>query len=212
LSKKCLILYASHTGNTEKVALRFKGTFEKHGWQVDAVKLNQKSDLMHPTYDFNNYDFCCIGAGIELHEPFSEIVAAMRIPRYGFDPKKPHSERPPRKPPEEHGEGKGQGQSMAHLRIEFGPDSKKAVVFVTYSGFDLGPKECIPALELLALEVEHLKFQCIGKFSCLGKFVNGPTPEAFWGDIRDRPNENDLKKADIFIEDILAEIRDQDRK
>jgi hypothetical protein len=110
------------------------------------------------------------------------------------------------------GKGQGPGGPPEHHRIEFGPDSKKAVVFVTYSGFDLGPKEAVPSIELLALEVEHLEFEVIGKFSCLGKFLPGPTPEAFWGDIRDRPNEYDLMKAEIFIEDKLAEIRDRDRK
>lgn len=207
MSKKCLILYASHTGNTEKVASRFKIAFERHGWTVDSVKLNEKSDLAHPTYDFKNYDFLCVGSGIEMHLPFDEIITALRFPRGGGrDPKLETSELPPQMPPE--GEGSGPG----HHRIEFGPDSKKAVVFVTYSGFDLGPKEAVPSIELLALEVEHLEFEVIGKFSCLGKFLPGPTPEAFWGDIRDRPNEYDLMKAEIFIEDKLAEIRDRDRK
>jgi hypothetical protein len=30
-SQKCLIIYSSYTGNTEKVAARFEITFKKHG-------------------------------------------------------------------------------------------------------------------------------------------------------------------------------------
>jgi len=217
MSKKCLILYATHTGNTEKVAARFKIAFERHGWTVDSVKLNQKSDLMHPTYDIKDYDFLCVGSGIAMHLPFDEILKAVKFPRdRGLDPKQDMAEPPSQMPPEgagiSPGSGKvpGQGGSPpSHHRIVFGPDSKKAVVFVTYSGFDLGPKEAVPSLELLALEVEHLEIEVIGKFSCLGKFIPGPTPETFWGDIRDRPNEYDLMKAEIFIEDKLAEMKDR---
>jgi len=203
MGKKCLILYASHTGNTEKVALRFKKVFEKYGWECDSFRLNRKTDLDHLPFNFNNYDFACIGSGIELHEPYSEIVAAMRIPRYGFDPKNP-----PKVNPDAEGLAVAGKPPMQHKRIILGPDSKKAIVFVTYAGYDLGPEEAEPALALLALEVAHLEFRCIGKFCCPGKFVNEPTPETFWGDIRDRPNERDLLKAEIFMEEILESIRD----
>jgi hypothetical protein len=197
LSKKCLIVYASHTGNTEKVALRFKTTVEKRGWECDAFRIDQKTDLDHPAFGFNNYDFVCIGSGVELHEPYSEILAAIRIPRYGFDPRLPAT-RP--------NFGKG-AEPVKHDKIIFGTESKKAIVFITYAGYDLGVREAEPALALLAVEIEHLHFQCIGRFCCLGKFLNGPTPETYYGDIRDRPNEIDLMKAEIFMDEMLDEIK-----
>ena len=40
MAQRCLMIYASLTGNTEKVALRMKSTFEKHGWECDAFKLD----------------------------------------------------------------------------------------------------------------------------------------------------------------------------
>ena len=61
----------------------------------------------------------------------------------------------------------------------------------------------------MALEMEHIGFQFIGRFCCPGKFLNHPTPRTFHGDIRDRPNEKDLLQAEFFIEDKLEEIADR---
>jgi flavodoxin len=36
--KKYLITYTSYTGSTEKVALRYKETYEKQGWHSKCVK------------------------------------------------------------------------------------------------------------------------------------------------------------------------------
>jgi flavodoxin len=87
MSHKCLIVYASRTGNTEKVALRFKSTFEKHAWECDSFKFDRKMVTNQLPFDFKEYDFVCVGSGVELHEPYHEIIACLRIPRYGFDPK-----------------------------------------------------------------------------------------------------------------------------
>jgi flavodoxin len=57
MAKKSLILYSSWTGNTEKVALRFKQVFEAKKWQCDLVKINRKMDTFHPPFKFEDYDF-----------------------------------------------------------------------------------------------------------------------------------------------------------
>ena len=44
MGKKCLIMYASFTGNTEKVAQRIKETFESRGWQCDMFKVRKNAD------------------------------------------------------------------------------------------------------------------------------------------------------------------------
>jgi len=67
-------MYASHTGNTEKVALRFKDTFEKNGWKCDMFRVRKKAeDILHPTINFNDYDFLCVGSGITSHLPYNEM-------------------------------------------------------------------------------------------------------------------------------------------
>jgi hypothetical protein len=216
MGKKCLIVYSSFTGNTEKVALRFKSTFEKNGWECDIFKIRKKpEDILNPPFDLDNYDFLCVGSGVILHLPYNEILNVIRRLIYGMDPRIPLRFRgedisyikepvPEFLPPMQ-----DKRLLSSHRKIVLGPDSKKAVVFITYAGYEFGPKEAEPALQLLELEIEHLSFQCIGHFCCPGKFLNDPTPGTYHGDIRDRPDEKDLLKAEMFIEEKLEEIADR---
>jgi hypothetical protein len=214
MGKKCLIAYSSFTGNTERVALRFKETFEKKGWQCDIFKVRKKAeDILRPPFDIRQYDFICAGSGLRTHLPYNEILNMLRGFRTGLDPRitlrnrdetipyitEPVPEIPPNK----------KDPKVFHRKIVLGPDSPRAVVFITYGGYEFGPKEAQPAVQLLALELEHIGFQFIGQFCCPGKYLDDPTPRTFHGDIRDRPNEKDLLKAQMFIEDKLEEIADR---
>jgi len=213
MAKKCLILYSSYTGNTEKVAERFKSTFEKNGWKCDMYKVRRRhEDIFNLPFDLDNYDFVCIGSGIILHLPYSEILNALRWLIYDIDPRIPQRIRGEDitylKGPVPKTKIFAKGLSR-HKKIVLGPDSKKAVVFMTYAGYEFGPKEAEPSLQMLELEIEHLNFKCIGRFCCPGKFLKDPTPRTYHGDIRDRPNEQDLLKAEMFIEEKLEEIADR---
>jgi hypothetical protein len=181
--KRCLIIYQTMTGNTEKVALRFKKVFTNKGWQCDVFKIDKKMDVTSLPFKFEDYDFICAGSGVYAALPGKEITAVM----YEF------SHQPKR-------DGK---IVRVHRKIIPGP--KTGVVFVTYAGTHLGPKEAEPALSLLELNIEHLRFKCIGKFSCPGNIGKHLTPGYWFGDISQRPNERDLRKAEIFMEEILEE-------
>jgi hypothetical protein len=213
MGKKCLVTYSSITGNTEKVALKFKETFEGKGWQCDLFKVRKNADdILRPPYDIRTYDFVCAGSGLRGHLPYNEILNMLRGFRTGMDPRivlknrdetipyinEPVPGIPPHKTPK-----------LDHRKMTLGPDSPKAVIFITYSGYEFGPKEAEPAVVLLALELEHIGFQFIGQYCCPGKYVDDPMPRTFHGDIRDRPNEKDLLKAQMFIEEKLEEIADR---
>jgi hypothetical protein len=210
MGKKCLIAYSSITGHTEKVALKFKDIFEKRGWQCDIFKVRKNAeDILRPPFNIRSYDFVCAGSGLRAHLPYNEILNMLRGLRTGMDPRitlrfrdetipyitEPIPEIPPQKDPK-----------IEHKKIILGPGSPKAVVFITYAGYEFGSKEAEPALQLLGLELEHIGFQCIGYFCCPGTYLDDPMPRTFHGDIRDRPNERDLTKAQIFIEEKLEEI------
>ena len=207
--KRCLVTYSSITGHTEKVALKFKETFEKKGWQCDIFKVRKNADdILRPPFNIRSYDFVCAGSGLRAHLPYNEILNMLRGLRTGFDPRitlrfrdetisyitEPIPELPPQR-----------SAKTDHKKIVLGPESPKAVVFITYAGYEFGPKEAEPAVQLLALELEHIGFQFAGKFCCPGKYVDDPMPLTFHGDIRDRPNETDLHNAQIFIEQMLEE-------
>jgi hypothetical protein len=213
MGKRCLITYSSITGNTEKVALKFKETFENKGWQCDIFKVRKNAkDILRPPFNLPSYDFVCAGSGLRAHLPYNEILNMLRGFRTGMDPRitlrfrdetipyinEPIPEIPQHKSPK-----------TDHGKIVLGPDSPRAVVFITYAGYEFGPKEAEPAVQLLALELEHIGFQYIGSFRCPGKYVDDPMPRTFHGDIRGRPDERDLLKAKMFIEEKLEEIADR---
>ena len=216
MGKKCLIIYSSYTGNTEKVALRFKSTFERNGWECDLFKIRKKAeDILNPPFDINKYDFLCAGSGIRVHLPYNEILNVLRRLRLGIDPRIALRNRGETIPyikeplPELPSPWEDPNIMNYHRKIVLGPDAKKAVVFTTYAGYEFGPKEAEPSMQLLGLEIEHLRFKCIGYFCCPGRFLHNPTPGTFHGDIQDRPNEKDLLKAEMFIEEKLEEITDR---
>ena len=216
MPKKCLIMYSSYTGNTEKVATRFKSTFEKHGWLCDSFKIRKKAeDILNPPFNPDDYDFLCVGSGICTHLPYNETLNVLRRFRLGIDPRIALRNRDETIPyittpiPERPSPFKDPSIRNFHKKIVLGVNSRKGVVFVTYSGYEFGPREAEPALSLLALEIEHLRFQCIGQFCCPGKFIPDATLRTYHGDIRNRPDERDLLKAEMFIEDKLEEASRQ---
>ncbi len=213
MNNRCLITYSSYTGNTEKVALRFKETFENQGWQCDIFKVEKRAeDILRPPFNIHDYDFICAGSGLRAHLPYNEILNMLRGFRTGMDPRIvlgnrdetiPYINEPVPEIP------RNRKPAIDHRKIVLDSDAPRAVVFITYAGYEFGPKEAEPAVQLLALELEHIGFQFIGKFCCPGKYLDNPTPRTFHGDIRDRPNEKDLLKAQYFIEDMLEGTADR---
>ena len=181
--KRGLILYQSMTGNTEKVAKRFLKAFKNKGWECDIFKVDKDITVDNMPFSYDDYDFLCAGSGVYAALPGKEITDLMF--------KYTHQSRRAGK------------IVRVHRRITPGP--KKGIVFVTYAGTHLGPKEAEPALSLLELNIEHLKFKCVGRFSCPGAVGNRRTPGQWFGDISGRPNERDLTKAQIFMEEKLEE-------
>jgi len=216
MGRRSLIVYTSFTGNTEKIAGQFKRTFEKNGWTCDSVRIRKKAeDILNPPFAIGEYDFLCVGSGIRSHLPYNETLNVLRRLRLGTDPRVALQWRDETIPyitaplPESLPPFRDPKLIDRHRKMILGPESPKAVVFVTYSGYEFGPKEAEPSLMLLALEVEHLGFECLGSFCCPGRFLDDPTPRAYHGDIRDRPNEKDLLKAELFIEEKLEQIADR---
>jgi hypothetical protein len=213
MSKNCLITYSSYTGHTEKVAFRFKETFENQGWQCDIFQVRKNADdILRPPFDIRQYDFVCAGSGLRAHLPYNEILNMLRGFRAGMDPRIVLSKRDETIPyiTEPITESPSESKlSINHRKIVLGPDAPRAVVFITYAGYEFGPKEAEPAALLMGLELEHIGFKFVGTFCCPGRFFDNPTPRTFHGDIRDRPNEKDLLKAQFFIEDKLEEIAER---
>lgn len=151
--RKALIIYASLTGNTEKIATKFKEVIETKGmpwgeWQCDVFKATKNSYKAEPPFYAEDYEFICVGAPIWAGIP----------PLYLYD---------------DH-----QGVLMKMLGSKTGPrmrippsqpyTTKKGVAFVTYGGDRRGTEEALPALRCLQLRMEDERIKCVGKFACPG--------------------------------------------
>jgi len=169
--KKNLIVYGSITQNTEKVAFEIDKAFSRHGWQSDLKKIHQGYNVLNPDFDFNDYDFVCVGSPVIWRLPLEAVVRLMRL------------------------------RDRAHKRIDAGP--KKSMVFCTYAGIHLGPKEAEAALKLLEIEIEHLGFRVAHSLAIPGRYGDHYTPQWFHGDMRDRPNQQDLQDVHSCIDAIL---------
>jgi flavodoxin len=173
--KKNLIVFASNTGNTEKVAKEIAINFERHGWSNDLKKLPNDYDAKNPDFDFKDYDFVCVGSPVNSELPLPHI----RTVTYG----KPE------------------------LR-KITPGPKCGLVFCTYAGVHLGPPEAEPALKLLELELMHQEFQVIGSLAIPGDLKGRDTSETYFGDLRNRPDERDLKNVALFVDEIMKNLKD----
>ena len=194
-SKRSLIMYASRTNNTTKVAERFKSTLERNGWQCDIFKIQQKGDPMaFPYYNFKDYDLICLGSGINMHVPYEELFEVIRVPRYHGVPGV-----------KELVKGTG-GQGPLHEKIVLSPDFPKCISFVTFGGMEFGPWEAQPALDLINVEMAHNRVTPVGTFCCPGRFLPYDIPSTYYDDLLTRPNEKDLMRAELFIEQILQDI------
>jgi len=171
--KKCLILFASRTGNTEKVAKELKKCFEEAYWAVDFVKYDMVSNPINLSIDYDAYDFICLGSPVYWYVPHDPMLQAIR--------KTTHTK--------------------SYSKIIPGP--KKALAFATYSGAHLGPREAEACLKLLEITYEHLGFESAGAISIPGKYPNRPTPELYHPDLYLRPNEDDLNRVSEFVKKII---------
>jgi flavodoxin len=173
--KNNLIVYASKTGNTEKIAKEIAKQFERFGWTNDLRKLSDDYDAKNPDFDFKDYDFACVGSPVNSELPLPQI----RTVTYG----KPGSH-----------------------RLSAGP--KCGLVFCTYGGIHLGPKEAEPTLNLLEVELMHQEFQVIGSLAIPGKLGDNDNPDWYFADLRNRPDERDLKNVALFVDSIMHKLKD----
>jgi hypothetical protein len=207
-AKRSLIIYASRTDNTTMVAERFKSTLEKNGWQCDMVRIEKDSDPMTVPLNHKDYDLICAGSGIRMHSPYIELLHVLRVPVYGFDPRIMLKSTEGMQLTAAESK-KMQGWRANHRKITVGPGAKKALSFVTYGGYEFGPGEAQPALDWINLELAHLEVEIVGKFCCPGKFEPRNNPAGYHNDLITRPNEKDLIRAELFMEQILEAIADR---
>jgi len=166
---RALIIYYSVTGNTEKVAFAIQRGVRKGGLEPTIKKISEAYEE-----ELFDYDLVCFGTPV-LH---------------AFVP--PPVNRFIRKKMREYG-ARGQIDIPA-VKIP----GKNALVFVTFSGPHIGLDEASPVGKYVKAFFGHLGFDVkaewyvVGEFHGLGRLGRALSIRGFLGDIRGRPNAEDL--------------------
>ena len=163
-----IIVYWSKTGNTEKVALALQEGLREAGANVALTRVQDAADI-----DFYAYDLVCLG-----------------FPSYGWSPPEPVDAFLKNK----------FGAYRAQSRIKAGAPKmpgKNALIFCTYSGPHTGVREAVPAGLYAGQFFEHLGFDVLDEWYLVGEFHGSEeaSTKGRMGDIRGRPNEQDLGKV-----------------
>lgn len=174
-----LNLYFSSTGNTEKVAKRIEETVKELGHKVETIKITNKNIEI----DILKYEFVFVGSGVYGQLPGKELIELYRehLQRYaGIGEVKPCS---PRRP------------------------SANSVVYCTYGGVHTGNNEAIPAVKYMGQLFDHLGYDIVGEWYIVGEYKTENSLEhsvsGRLGDIRGRPNEEDLREVAERVKGIL---------
>jgi len=163
-----IIVYWSKTGNTEKVALAIQEGLKDAGADVSLKRVEDAGDV-----DFYAHDLVCIG-----------------FPSYRWSPPQPMDEFLNSKFRAYRDQG----------RVKVGAPKvpgKNALIFCTYSGPHTGIRETIPAGLYAGQFFEHLGFTVLDEWYLVGEFHGSEedSTKGRLGDIRGRPNQEDLRKV-----------------
>lgn len=176
---KSLILYWSDSGNTLKVAEAIKDTLLKNNIETDFMRISENFNV-----NICNYDLVFLGApSIQWIPPQGVqkfIKNAMNKDRNGIRPI---------------GAPKKNG--------------KFSVVFCTYGGIHTGEREGYTAGKYMAQFLEHMGFFVLDEWYTPGKFKGWEEGSRYGklGDIRERPNKEDLLIIKNKTEEILQGLR-----
>lgn len=173
------MVYWSNTGNTEKVALAIK-----EGLEVANIKVTLKKPEEAADEDYFDYDLICVGSpSIQWHpaKPLDDFLKTKLTKCRQQGKIKPTAPKIP---------------------------GKYALIFCTYSGPHTGLDEATPAGKYMRQFFEHLGFNILGEWYVLSEFHGNleNSTKGRMGDIRGKPNEQDLAKIRKDAEAIAAKL------
>jgi flavorubredoxin len=167
--RKAVVLYWSHTGNTEKVALSIHKGLGEGGFDTFTKKVQEADDV-----NFYDYDLICFGVpSYNWHPPkTADDYLKARFARY---------------------------RTEGRIRLTApGIVGKNALVFCTYSGPHTGIREAVPAGKYIGQFFEHLGFAVVDEWYILSEFHGSEENSTLgrMGNIKGLPSEQDLKRIE----------------
>jgi hypothetical protein len=179
---RAAIIYWSQTGNTEKVARAVEEGLTSAGADVELLRVEDAGDI-----DFYAYDLLCVG-----------------FPSYQWSPPKPVDDFLNRRFNAYRREGS--------VKVGAPPvPGRHVLIFCTYSGPHTGIREAIPAGKYAGQFFEHLGIPVIDEWYVIGEFHGREeaSTQGRLGDIRGRPNEEDLAKVRADVVALAQRLSDE---
>ena len=188
--RRALILYATMTKNTEKIARWFQESFEAYKWEVTSIRMKNTMDIdaVQPLVYFDDYDVICLGSPIVAGYPLKAISKHFSLGAHsGLEEKTAETvesgaesyTQEPMGPPPEGGmqmpkelqwrrSGNRGPYPGAIYQHQFKP---LGIVFTTYGGGFYGSDECLATLEVLKLYLQLNNVAVVGTVTAgKGKF------------------------------------------
>ncbi len=195
--RRALILYATMTKNTERVANWFREQLEYYKWEVVMFRMSKMADWegMQKDLYFDDYDLVLLGSPIVAGFPLTIVNKVLSLGAGGALEENVNKQ-----------VDSGEGFQMGKDTMGGGPDgvsgaagspvdaNKKPVgarwrrhtcsfpggpcrdnyqpygiVFTTYGGGFYGPAEATATLEILKLYLDLNDVKTVGRFSCCGR-------------------------------------------
>ncbi|MDR3601939.1 MAG: flavodoxin domain-containing protein [Desulfosporosinus sp.] len=177
--KKAIILYWSHSGNTEKVAVSIHRGLEEGGFQTSLLKIQEAEAI-----DFYDYDLVCFGA-----------------PTYSFHPPKPVDDYLKAK----FNHYKKEGRIKLSAPVIPG---KNTLLFCTYSGPHTGIREAIPVGKYIGQFFEHFGFVVADEWYVLSEFHGSEENSTLgrMGNIKGLPTKEDLQRIKEMAKNLALRL------
>jgi hypothetical protein len=175
--RRALILYATMTTNTEKIATWFRETFEAYNWDVTFFRIKPGADYAgeQEKLYFDDYDVIALGSPIVAGFPIQPVIKAFSLGAGGELEKKVQKNidngtaSGASEAPAQPGAKWRRGEAAYPGALARGESEPLGIVFCTYGGGFYGSSECFATLETLKLYLNLNNVRVVGKFACGGK-------------------------------------------
>jgi hypothetical protein len=175
---KALVLYWTKNGNTEKAARRIHDTLQKAGMTVSIDRISHDLEV-----EYLDYNLIFLGAPVYENLSPKPVLAFLHTNR------------------------RRGGKKILPSAPEV--PGVAAVPFCTYGGGHTGYSEAEPMLKHIGQYFEHEGIRVVDSIAMIGVFpeVEGLyNTQGRFGDIRQRPDEHDLRELEGRVRGILRRL------
>jgi hypothetical protein len=159
--------------------MKISETVQELGREVDTLKVTIKDIEI----DILNYNFVFAGSGVYAQLPGTPLIELFKELMQKYNKAGEVKPASPRRP------------------------SAYAVVYCTYGGVHTGINEAIPAAKYMGQLFDHLGYTIMAEWYIVGEYrterLRGHSVAGRLGDIRGRPNEEDLRDVEARVKGIL---------